>query len=44
MFTQRDFVEWYLANRQRSRALFDLLDPDAYFLKPIPLRNPVVFY
>ncbi|WP_153144592.1 SUMF1/EgtB/PvdO family nonheme iron enzyme [Dechloromonas sp. H13] len=44
MLTQRDFVEWYLANRQRSRALFDLLDPDAYFLKPIPLRNPVVFY
>src|SRR6266850_4609722 len=30
--------------RARTRALFDLLDPSAYFEKPIALRNPVVFY
>src|SRR6266850_4602397 len=30
--------------RARTRALFDLLDPAAYYEKPIPLRNPVVFY
>lgn len=30
--------------RARTRALFDLLDPAAYFERPIPLRNPVVFY
>src|SRR4026207_2058037 len=30
--------------RARSRQLFDLITPDAYFSRPITLRNPVVFY
>jgi gamma-glutamyl hercynylcysteine S-oxide synthase len=30
--------------RARTRALFDLLDPSMYYERPIPLRNPVVFY
>lgn len=30
--------------RARTRALFDLLDDSAYYQRPIPLRNPVVFY
>ena len=30
--------------RARTRALFDLLDPAAYYERPIHLRNPVVFY
>jgi ergothioneine biosynthesis protein EgtB len=30
--------------RARTRALFDLIDESAYFDRPIPLRNPVVFY
>ena len=30
--------------RARTRALFDLLDESAYHDRPIPLRNPVVFY
>ena len=30
--------------RGRTRALFDLLDDAAYYLRPIALRNPVVFY
>lgn len=34
----------YLANRARSRELFDLLAPEVYLSRPIPLRNPVVFY
>jgi iron(II)-dependent oxidoreductase len=37
-------VDWYLRNRARSRGLFNLLSPDAYYTRPIPLRNPVVFY
>ena len=37
-------IDWYQRNRERSRGLFDLLDPDAYFSRPIALRNPVVFY
>jgi ergothioneine biosynthesis protein EgtB len=30
--------------RARTRALFDLLDERVYYERPIPLRNPVVFY
>src|SRR6266480_187221 len=30
--------------RARTRALFDLLDDQAYYDRPIALRNPVVFY
>jgi DinB family protein/sulfatase-modifying factor enzyme 1 len=42
-------LAWYLRNRSRSRALFDLLDTDredagAYYRKPIALRHPIVFY
>ena len=34
----------YLDNRRRSKELFDLLAPDTYYERPIPLRHPVVFY
>ncbi len=37
-------IDWYRRNRERSRQLFDLLDPDAYYTRPIALRNPIVFY
>src|SRR5213596_3868870 len=37
-------VAWYLRNRERSRRLFDLIDPAAYYSRPIALRNPIVFY
>jgi gamma-glutamyl hercynylcysteine S-oxide synthase len=37
-------IDWYQRNRERSRRLFDLLDPDAYYTRPIALRNPIVFY
>ena len=30
--------------RRRTQAMFDLLDPAAYYDKPIALRNPIVFY
>ena len=39
-----DLVDWYVRNRQRSRRLFDLLDPAVYYSRPISLRNPIVFY
>src|SRR4051794_33379953 len=35
---------WYRRNRARSRSLFDLLDLDAYYSRPIALRHPIVFY
>jgi iron(II)-dependent oxidoreductase len=37
-------VAWYLRNRERSRRLFDLIDPEVYYSRPIALRNPIVFY
>jgi ergothioneine biosynthesis protein EgtB len=36
--------DWYSRNRRRSRELFDLLDPQVYYSRPISLRNPIVFY
>jgi ergothioneine biosynthesis protein EgtB len=37
-------TEWYRRNRTRSRAIFDLIEPSAYYSRPIALRNPIVFY
>ena len=37
-------VSQYRRNRARSRALFDLLAPEAYYSQPIALRHPIVFY
>ena len=37
-------AERYRRNRQRSRQLFDLVHPDAYYSRPIALRHPIVFY
>jgi len=37
-------VDWYRLNRKRSAALFDMIDPEAYYTRPIALRNPIVFY
>ncbi len=41
---QSTFVARYRRNRERSRALFGLLDEDAYYGQPISLRHPIVFY
>jgi ergothioneine biosynthesis protein EgtB len=37
-------ADWYRRNRQRSRQLFDIVRPEAYYSRPIPLRHPIVFY
>ncbi|HVH30023.1 MAG TPA: SUMF1/EgtB/PvdO family nonheme iron enzyme [Vicinamibacterales bacterium] len=37
-------IAWYHRNRERSRALFDLLAPQVYYSRPIALRHPIVFY
>lgn len=44
MLTQRELIDWYLRNRRRTADFFAMLSPEAYLLKPIPLRNPLVFY
>jgi len=40
----RQAVDSYRRNRARSEAIFDLIDPAAYYSRPIALRNPIVFY
>jgi len=37
-------LDWYDANRERSAALFSLVEDSAMFGRPIPLRHPIVFY
>ena len=37
-------VDWYRRNRERSRAIFDLIEDEAYYSQPIALRHPIVFY
>lgn len=45
LVTERaSLVDWYRRNRERSRQLFELIDPSAYYSRPIALRNPIVFY
>ena len=41
---RRAAIHAYLENRGRSESLFNLIDADAYYERPIPLRHPVVFY
>jgi gamma-glutamyl hercynylcysteine S-oxide synthase len=37
-------IAWYRRNRVRSERIFDLIEPSAYYTRPISLRNPIVFY
>ena len=41
---RQHLLDWYRRNRDAPRQLFDLLDPAAYYTRPIALRNPIVFY
>jgi iron(II)-dependent oxidoreductase len=42
--TRHDAIAWYRDNRARTRQLFDSVAQDAYYARPIALRNPIVFY
>ena len=37
-------IERYDRGRARSKAIFDLIDENAYYSQPIALRHPIVFY
>jgi len=37
-------LDRFRAVRARTRAMFNLLDESVYYERPVPLRNPVVFY
>ncbi len=37
-------IAWYRRNRARSARLFEVIEPDAFEERPIPLRHPFIFY
>lgn len=39
-----ELIATYRRYRARTRELFELVTPDAYYERPIALRNPIVFY
>ena len=42
--SREDLIAWYRDARARTRGLFEMVLPEAYYARPIPLRNPIVFY
>lgn len=39
-----DLLSFYRQNRERTEQLFSLITDEAYYERPIALRNPIVFY
>jgi gamma-glutamyl hercynylcysteine S-oxide synthase len=42
--TRDILVEWYRTVRAQTAEIFDFVAPEAYYDRPIALRNPIVFY
>jgi formylglycine-generating enzyme required for sulfatase activity len=42
--TRDDLVRWFRRGRATSRRILSIPIEDAYYDRPIPLRNPIVFY
>jgi formylglycine-generating enzyme required for sulfatase activity len=42
--TREQLIDWYRQGRARSEKIFSIPVPEAYYERPIPLRNPIVFY
>jgi formylglycine-generating enzyme required for sulfatase activity len=42
--SREDLADWYRRNRERSAQLFALVDPTAYYSRPVALRHPFAFY
>ena len=42
--TRQHLVDWFQSGRKTTSAIFQIPDPRVYFERPIPLRNPIVFY
>jgi len=41
---RRALLDWYNRNRARTPQTFSLVADEAYYTRPIALRNPIVFY
>lgn len=42
--TRADLLAWFREGRARSKQIFSIPVEEAYYEKPISLRNPIVFY
>lgn len=42
--TRDVLLDWHRRTRARTRSIFDIVAPEAYYERPIALRNPIVFY
>src|SRR5438105_4804024 len=42
--TRDQLIDWYRDGRRITHELFTIPKADAYYDRPIPLRNPIVFY
>ena len=42
--SRHNLIEWFRRGRARTRDVFSIPKADAYYDRPIKLRNPIVFY
>lgn len=42
--TRKTLIEWFREGRMRSKTIFEIPKQEAYYSRPIALRNPIVFY
>ncbi|MEO8036194.1 MAG: SUMF1/EgtB/PvdO family nonheme iron enzyme [Acidobacteriota bacterium] len=42
--TRQTLVDWFRQGRERTRQVFSIPKPEAYYQRPIEMRNPIVFY
>jgi iron(II)-dependent oxidoreductase len=42
--SRQRLIQWFREGRARTREVFAIPRPEAYYDRPIPLRNPIVFY
>jgi len=42
--TRQQLVDWFESGRKTTKAIFQIPAQSAYYERPIPLRNPIVFY
>lgn len=43
-YSRERLIEWFREGRARTRDVFAIPRPETYYERPIPLRNPIVFY
>ncbi|HWS71584.1 MAG TPA: hypothetical protein VN605_05695, partial [Thermoanaerobaculia bacterium] len=42
--TRETLLHWFREGRARTKQIFEIPVAEAYFSRPIALRNPIVFY